>query len=379
MKWSKLHHAYGPADDVPDLLRALVDPGYAAPSLRAAAKQAGREVRDHIEWTLWGNVFHQGTRWQVTAHVVPFLVEILCEGPKDDQLRRFVISYLHHLAMGYPDDVFPAPIDPDGMFREFEGMFDPGGRPDYEDGARYGIWARDCYLAVEEAIDKIVPFMDADDEETALEAIALAASFPRAAPGTVPFLYDIASARDDQRAGHAVVSLSQLDPEEAVEAAERLVESEDRVVAIQAACATLLAAPERVSNEILALLTSPLGDVAKTRSVHAGSLSQLVGCSLARVPAEHRERAVDAIAAQHRGASPFAHLSLSASLLRLAFHGKRPPKSAADLTPSQRRAVEAIRDHAFAVNGDHFVNSNLLMRDFGLPDSPEALRKWLDG
>lgn len=36
--WGSLHHAYGPATDVPGLLRALVDPASAGLDLRRAAK-----------------------------------------------------------------------------------------------------------------------------------------------------------------------------------------------------------------------------------------------------------------------------------------------------------------------------------------------------
>jgi len=379
VNWSALHHAYGPAEDVPDLLRALVDSDKASPPLCAAAERAGREVRDHVEWTLWGNVFHQGTRWQVTAKVVPFLAEILRQGPNDDRLRRFLISYLHHLAIGYPEDAFPAPIDPEEAFRELDGMIDPGGEPDYDNDVLTGIWARDSYLAVEESIDTISPFIPAEDEETALEAITLVASFPRCASRIVPLLRDVARTRRDQRAAHAVVSLSQLAGADALEDADLLVAADDRAVAIQAACAAVLADPDRASDEAIALLTAPLGDIAETRSVHAGSLTRLVGRSLARLPDEHRERAIDAIALQHRAANPLERVSLTASLLGLAFHGQRAPASAADLTPLQRRAIEAIRDYGgFMIGNAHFSNYCLMVRDWGLPDSQEGLRNWLD-
>ena len=378
VKWSKLHHAYGPAEDVPDLLRALADPSSASPSLRENAKRAGRELSDHVEWVLWGNVFHQGNRWQVTASVVPFLVEILRDGPNEDSLRRFLISYLNHLAMGYPSDIFPARVDPEESFRSVEGMTDPGGAPDYDNEFLPSIWARDSYLAVENAIDTIAPLIYSEDEETALEAIALVGWFPRRAPKTVPFLRNVAQTRRDQRAAHAVVSLSQLIGADSLEYAEGLVGAEDRAVAIQAACAAVIADPSRASVQAISLMTAPLGDAAETRSVHADSLTQLVGRCLTFLPNQHRERAMEAIALQHRDATPLERVSLSASLLSLAFQGQRPPASAADLTPPQRRALEAIRDYGgFMINNAHFTNYSLMLRDFGLPESRGALETWL--
>ena len=61
--WSVLEHAYGPATDVPDLVRALV---------AASADEREKALR-----TLYGNVFHQGTRYEATAHVVPFLLDLV--------------------------------------------------------------------------------------------------------------------------------------------------------------------------------------------------------------------------------------------------------------------------------------------------------------
>ncbi|MEU4625706.1 hypothetical protein AB0G04_37750 [Actinoplanes sp. NPDC023801] len=57
--WSGLEHAYGAADDVPGLLRALA--------------AGDREALS----SLYGNIWHQGTVYEATGHAVPFLVRIL--------------------------------------------------------------------------------------------------------------------------------------------------------------------------------------------------------------------------------------------------------------------------------------------------------------
>jgi hypothetical protein len=85
--WAALDHAYGPADDVPDLLRALLS--------------EDEEARRRAWQTLYGNVIHQGTVWEVTPHVVPFLIEML-EGDAPEPAR--VLRYLAALAEGTGDD-----------------------------------------------------------------------------------------------------------------------------------------------------------------------------------------------------------------------------------------------------------------------------------
>lgn len=83
--WPELEHAYGPAEDVPDLLRQLLDPD--------------PKVRDEVLTTLYGNVFHQGTRYQATAYVIPFLIE-LCGNPNVPK-RGDLLRYWGSLITGY--------------------------------------------------------------------------------------------------------------------------------------------------------------------------------------------------------------------------------------------------------------------------------------
>ena len=63
VNWQDLSHAYGSAEDVPRYLRALLS-------------------EDESEWDeaftfFFQSVWHQGTVYSVTAHVIPFLVELL--------------------------------------------------------------------------------------------------------------------------------------------------------------------------------------------------------------------------------------------------------------------------------------------------------------
>jgi hypothetical protein len=60
--WAGLNHAYGPAEDVPDLLRTLAS---------AEPDQADEALADVI-----GSLFHQGTVYEATVSAVPFLVEL---------------------------------------------------------------------------------------------------------------------------------------------------------------------------------------------------------------------------------------------------------------------------------------------------------------
>ena len=85
VNWSHLEHAYGPADDVPDLIRALTSPLY--------------ETRRRTFRTLYSNIYHQGTVYEATAYAVPFLIELL-EG-SGIRCKAEILVLLAHLARGY--------------------------------------------------------------------------------------------------------------------------------------------------------------------------------------------------------------------------------------------------------------------------------------
>ncbi len=83
--WADLEHAYGSAADVPGLLRKLLDPD--------------PKVRSDVLRTLYGNVFHQGTRYPAASHVIPFLIE-MCASP-DVPNRGDLLRFWGSLITGY--------------------------------------------------------------------------------------------------------------------------------------------------------------------------------------------------------------------------------------------------------------------------------------
>jgi hypothetical protein len=82
--WDTLHHAYGPAVEVPSLLYAVTlgaDP-----------------VRLEAWWELWGNIHHQGTVYEATPACVPFLAQIAAEPDHPDRVNA--LSFLRQIAVG---------------------------------------------------------------------------------------------------------------------------------------------------------------------------------------------------------------------------------------------------------------------------------------
>lgn len=84
VRWHELSHAYGRADDVPGLIKAVAS--------------ADRATRDRPWSALYGNLWHQGTIYEATAHAVPFFIELA--GNRSVPDREWVLGYLVNLATG---------------------------------------------------------------------------------------------------------------------------------------------------------------------------------------------------------------------------------------------------------------------------------------
>lgn len=62
LPWSQMQHAYGPANEVPDILRDLIDPD--------------ADTREHALDSMYGGVHHQGDVYDSTVAAIPFLLRI---------------------------------------------------------------------------------------------------------------------------------------------------------------------------------------------------------------------------------------------------------------------------------------------------------------
>jgi hypothetical protein len=89
--WARLQHAYGPATDVPELLRALT--------------VVDRDTREQTVQDLFSNIYHQGTVYEATAPAVPFLIELLGEPvvPAKADLLQLLARMALGIVPAYPD------------------------------------------------------------------------------------------------------------------------------------------------------------------------------------------------------------------------------------------------------------------------------------
>lgn len=175
--WDRLHHAYGTASDVPDLLRAL--------------RSSDAETRSHAHYRLRGNIYHQGTRWEASSHALPFLVALTADPATPG--RPLVVRLVRLVGLGDVRDE-DLPFDAADAFRAADDATDAQVAwmvaalydddrdldeiPDDVQIAVDARWRRDCYQAAAEHVATYRGWLADDDPEVGAHAAELLAWFP---------------------------------------------------------------------------------------------------------------------------------------------------------------------------------------------------------
>jgi len=162
--WHSLQHAYGPADDVPHLLRLLLS--------------SDGEVRDSAWQELYGNIWHQGDVYQATSYAVPFLIRMLDAEEALD--KDSILAFLQAVATGGPwlpeDHTWMEPVLAE-QGRDFQA--------EIERARRYASRAHE---AVGVGLDSYLAHLSHPTPQVREAACALVCAFPEAAGLVLPAL-----------------------------------------------------------------------------------------------------------------------------------------------------------------------------------------------
>jgi hypothetical protein len=411
--WSVLEHAYGPANDVPDLVRALAGPG--------------ADEREKALRTLYGNVFHQGTRYEATAYVVPFVLELLADPATPG--RAELVHLLTRLAVGYDEQWLPGtfpvvehrteavggeallraapPVVDEWAEDDDEDDFDDDEDEDDEDRYSYyeslsdedaaALYAH-VVLAAYDAVRAGVPLLRTlvADEDSALrrEAAYALAWFPEDAAGSVPALV-AASAEpgDDGAAATALVALGLLArggddglvaPAAVAAAAARGGGPE----LVRGGAAVALAAlwGAGAGPEVVAELVTWAGGGAVPRDdvpFLDGDVGSLAALALRHPGEAHAEVAFDALLRRLRSVSGPPAVTVLAEALRRAWPDGGPVPDGtpyAALTGPQQRLLAVLADSPATWRyGDFplFGNFTGLLSSYALPRDPDRMRTYV--
>jgi hypothetical protein len=170
--WSNLHHAYGPARDVPDQLRDVAT--------------GNPEARQKAIWELWGNIHHQGTVYSASAPSVPFLARLAASESLPEEDRAQLVAIIAAIASGNSYLEVHEPLIRGGLSDEE--------RQNMEEELR---WVRAAHEAAAAVAPRLLTRIEEASSAIAWSLVVLAAQVPEAAANVASSLRKLADSSTD--------------------------------------------------------------------------------------------------------------------------------------------------------------------------------------
>jgi hypothetical protein len=344
--WDSIEHAYGTAEDVPDLLRRLLSP---EPKVRAKA-----------QYDLYGNIFHQGTRYPATPYVIPFLIK-MCAEPSVPE-RFWILSYWGSLITGY-FNVQERPIWGDGEKIHFCGEIQE------DDGDPYSLALHQIYQESLKGYPLLRSLIDDPDHNVRTGTAWVMACLPTMAAESVPLL----QGRDEPSGWVRAATAFALGELGAVEPL-RLMLAEDAFPAVRCMAACELARLQPDASLIDPLLEFVADTIEGYENIPGagGKSSGDASHSISLLPPEVQIRAIPAICDRLDQARVFDTMPMVRTLISAAFPTSDEPVS--ELDDLQRYVLGRMVDNSEMWN---IGNLNWAFKAHGLPSDRKGCAELL--
>ncbi|WP_141581810.1 HEAT repeat domain-containing protein [Actinomadura sp. WMMA1423] len=354
--WAGLDHAYGSAEDVPGLLRAL--------------SSLEEEERDAALGELFTNIFHQGRRYGAAAAAVPFLLALASHPGTPERTGPLYLAAA--LAIGYDAAHLPSGVgitawreevarlretDPAAEARRLEALVTEAANQqerraravdrdhfDFAWALRSAEAELAAYDAVRAGLTTVLTLLGDDDAGVRATAAYTVGWFPEEAAASLPALEALLEAEQDQNViAHALVAAGLLDGRALLPLFREHLASTEPLSRWAAAIA--LARLSEDDAPIIAELASscaspPEGDMAFLE----GDLRLYSALTLAALE-EAPPEAVDAVLDGLSRTSDEASFPMAEAALRLTFGSPASPLPPfAELTTAQQRTVQTIAE-----------------------------------
>ncbi|MFG2004391.1 HEAT repeat domain-containing protein [Spirillospora sp. NPDC048911] len=389
--WARLRHAYGSAADVPGQLRGL----------RGSPAERERALGD-----LYGNIFHQGSRYEATAPAVPFLLALLADPATPD--RGDLTYLLVGIAIGFDESFLPAGVDIAGWRAEVDRMraADPAEEErkldawvaeaadeaerrsrewrrslmDFRDNLMFAEAELAAYDAVRAGTSVFRELLVQDDPGLRASGAYLLAWFPEEAATSIPALRSLLAAETVAPiAANALVALGLLADHEAAPLLREQLAGEDPLLrwAAAIALARIGSTDQDVIGELATAAASPPEQGTLQVAYCEGDLRGYAARTLAAMidpPSGTLSHVLDGLART----SEIAAFPMTAAALQMAFGPAQSPAarapSFAELTKAQRQTVQVLAD--LDTKTWQWVNFIEIIEAWGLPRDRDEFRTY---
>jgi hypothetical protein len=351
--WADLEHAYGSAADVPALLRQLLDPD--------------PKVRSEVLGTLYNNVFHQGTRYPATSHVIPFLIELCANA--DVPRRGDLLGFWGSLITGY-FSVQERPVWGDGERVHHCGEIlapEPG-------DSFWGDYPATLYQVYRTSLQghQLLCSLLADDDSAVRAGAAwVLACLPTMAESSVPKLAAQVVKEPSEWVRAAIAfALGELGASDPLRSL--LIADPSAVPRCMAACQLARIDPtEDLMEPLLYFVSQPVEWYDRVPGAGGKSTGD-AAFSISHLPAEIRRKAVPAICDRLDQARCFDTMPLVRALLSAAFTPQKEPLT--ELTAFQEQILTRMVD-----TEELWSVGNLMwtFKAYGLPHNREKCAQLL--
>ncbi|WP_433474124.1 HEAT repeat domain-containing protein [Spirillospora sp. CA-142024] len=355
--WAGLRHAYGSAEDVPGLLRAL--------------SSSDEDERNAALSELFTNIHHQGSRYSASAAAVPFLLALASDPGAPE--RTWPLYLAVALAIGFDESHLPSGVDITAWREEAARprATDPADQAHRPDAWVAGLAA---YDAVRTGLPTVLHLLGDQDSGVRATAAYAAGWFPEEAATALPALGALLDVEQDPNViAHALVSGGLLDGRTLIPRLREHMAGVEPLPrwAAAIALARLDAADPPVIAELAARSATPPEEPAAFLN---GDLRLYSALTLAALD-EPAGDAVDAVLEGLSRTSDDASFPMAAAALKLTFRTPvLPLPPFADLTTAQQRTVRTIAE--LPSESWQWINLMEILGDWGLPTDRGECRRY---
>ncbi|MBD2182761.1 HEAT repeat domain-containing protein [Planktothrix sp. FACHB-1355] len=363
--WHQLTHAYGPADDIPVLIRYLTS--------------ENTELREAAIYELYGNIWHQGSVYEASAFAIPFLIELLQN--EHVQKKEQILILLAYLARGnswhkkHQNSIF---------------LIDDRDTPEFQEKVKIEqTWVVNARNRVYEGLRLYLNLLADADPKIRIASAYTLACLPDRAPEIIPEMLKCLHREADRQAkASMVLSLGTLvEPESKYLAlfTEILHSKTSDLVKLVAAMMLTQLARNKTPQEAIAFLVNTISDSKSVAELYSqlpwadGDVVADVSRYFCYLEAESNQFPLTDLIEALSTVDAYSALTVAETLLYVTFNGKTilADEKMSELTKTQRIVLSAIAQSENTWKYD--ANMSQILKSFALPMWREKLLALVGG